>query len=178
MCWRIPLAVFFMLTIFSCDKLKPSNSIKNDPPDAPSNPVPADGAVNQEISANITWDWNDVDGDSLTFDVYFDEAQEPALIESDRRESWYEPESLEYDHTYYWKVVADDGHGNQTAGPIWHFSTRALRSFDVLGHYNNSEHGPYYEITGNIQSSYLYVTNRHSSGTQRLVVNSQYRRYQ
>ncbi|HBC45476.1 MAG TPA: hypothetical protein DCZ43_00370 [candidate division Zixibacteria bacterium] len=154
------------LVTFSCNSLKPSGSVKNDPPDAPSNPYPADGAVNQEISLNMTWGWNDVDGDSLTFNIYFGTDANPPLIESNRRGSSFAPESLQYDHTYYWKVVADDGHGHQTGSPIWQFSTRALRSFDLLGQYTDASQGPFFDISGNIQSSYLYVTNRHSSGTR------------
>jgi hypothetical protein len=25
--------------------------------------------------------------------------------------------------TYYWKILAKDGHTNETASPIWHFTT-------------------------------------------------------
>jgi len=82
------------LVTFSCNSLKPSGSVKNDPPDAPSNPYPADGAVNQEISLNMTWGWNDVDGDSLTFNIYFGTDANPPLIESNRRGSSFTPESL------------------------------------------------------------------------------------
>jgi hypothetical protein len=166
MCKRLLAMLFIALAISSCNGLKPSGSEKNDPPDAPSNPFPSDEAVNQEISINMTWGWNDVDGDTLTFNLYFGTAANPPLIESNRRQPWYDPESLQYNHTYYWKIVADDGHGHQTGSPIWRFSTRALRSFDILGQYTNASQGPYFDLSGNIQSSYLYVTNRHSSGTR------------
>jgi hypothetical protein len=163
---RLLIFLAFALAISACNSIKPSGGIRNDPPDAPSNPYPADGAVNQEIQINMTWGWNDVDGDTLTFNLYFGTAANPPLIESNHRGSGYSPESLEYDHTYYWKIVADDGHGHQTGGPIWHFTTRAIRSFDILGQYTDATQGPYYDLSGNIQSFYLYVTNRHSSGTR------------
>jgi hypothetical protein len=166
MCRLFLSTLLIALAIISCNSLKPSGSVKNDPPDAPSSPFPADGAVNQEISLNMTWSWNDVDGDSLTFNVYFDTISNPALIESNRRAPWYAPESLQYNHTYYWKIVADDGQGHQTSGPIWRFTTRATRSFDILAQYANALQGPFFDLSGNIQSSYLNVTNRHSSGTR------------
>jgi hypothetical protein len=166
MCKRFPVILIIALAILSCNSLKPSGSEKNDPPDAPSNPFPSDGAVNQEISVNMTWGWNDVDGDTLTFNLYFGTAANPPLVESNRRQPGYNPDSLQYNHTYYWKIVADDGHGHQTAGPIWRFTTRAIRSFDVLGQYTDASHGPYFDLSGNIQSPYLLVTNRHSSGTR------------
>ena len=166
MCRRILSLAIIASMVFSCNSLKPSNSAKNDPPDAPSDPHPTNGGVNQEISVNLTWGWNDVDGDSLSFNVYFGAVADPPLVESSRRSPSYTPESLQYDHTYYWKIVADDGHGHQTSSPTWQFSTRALRSFDLLGQYTDASQGPFFDVSGNILSSYLYVTNRHSSGTR------------
>lgn len=163
---RLLMIVGIGLLLISCSSLKPSGTEKNDPPDAPSNPVPADGAINQEIDAHLTWGWNDVDGDTVKSDIYFGEATNPPLVDSNRIAGNYDPGILEYNHTYYWKIIADDGHGNQTAGPIWHFTTRAQRSFDVLASYMNAANGPYFDLTGNVQSNYLYVTNRHSSGTR------------
>jgi hypothetical protein len=164
--WVIVISLIALAMILSCSSIKPSGTEKNDPPDPPSNPYPVDGATNQEININMTWGWNDPDGDTLTFDLYFGTDANPPLIQSGLNGSGYSPDSLQYNNTYYWKVVADDGHGHQTGSPVWHFSTRALRSFDFLGQYVDIAQGPYYDVSGNIQSHYLVVTNRHSSGTR------------
>lgn len=163
---RILVLLLIAFAGFSCSSLKPSGTIKNDPPDAPSNPYPADGAIDQDITIHMSWGWNDVDGDTLKFYIYFGTESNPALVDTNLYGGYYDPPTLEYNHTYYWKIIADDGHGNQTAGPIWHFTTRAQRTFNVLASYTNAANGPYFDISGNIQSHYLYVTNRHSSGTR------------
>jgi hypothetical protein len=154
------------LLLVSCSSLKPSGTEKNDPPEAPSNPYPENGAIDQDLDVHMTWSWNDPDEDTVTCDIYLGTETNPPLVDSNLVGGWYNPENLEYSHSYYWKIVADDGHGHQVTGPIWHFTTMAQRSFDVLASYTNSANGPYFDLSGNIQSNYLYVTNRHSSGTR------------
>jgi hypothetical protein len=161
------LAIFGVgMLLISCSSLKPSGTEKNDPPEAPSSPYPANGAIDQDLNVHMTWSWNDPDEDTVTCDIYFGTESNPPLVDSNLVGGWYNPENLEYNHTYYWKIIADDGHGHQVVGPIWHFTTMAQRSFDVLASYTNSANGPYFDLTGNIQSNYLHVTNRHSSGTR------------
>jgi hypothetical protein len=33
---------------------------------------------------------------------------------------------MEYDTTYYWQIVAEDGSGDSTVGPIWSFTTEPI----------------------------------------------------
>jgi hypothetical protein len=35
----------------------------------------------------------------------------------------YDPGTMIYGTTYYWKIVAWDNHGASAAGPVWHFTT-------------------------------------------------------
>ncbi len=95
----------------------------NNPPEPPSNPNPESGAENQSIEMYLSWYCNDPDGDPLTFDVYFGMDTPLPLVSSGQTGSDYEPETLQINTTYYWKIIAHDDHENTTEGPIWYFVT-------------------------------------------------------
>ncbi len=93
----------------------------NDPPFVPNNPIPSDGATNVSIYVSLRWMGGDPDGDLVTYDVYFGTTNPPPQVASNVSE--YEPGILDFNTTYYWKLVAWDEHGAYTEGPIWSFKT-------------------------------------------------------
>ena len=96
----------------------------NDPPNTPSNPDPADGATGVSKNPILDWDGGDPDGDVTYYDVYFDQDPNPTtLVSENQLKTEYEPGELEYETTYYWKIVAEDTFGEVTEGSIWHFTT-------------------------------------------------------
>jgi len=98
---------------------------KNNPPNDPSDPEPADGATDVDINADLSWNCSDPDGDTVTYDVYF-EADDPTpdeLLSNNQSENWYDPGTMEYDTHYYWQIVAWDEYGESTTGSIWDFTT-------------------------------------------------------
>jgi serine protease len=97
----------------------------NNPPNQPSNPSPANGSVDQSINTNLSWTCSDPDGDSLTYDIYFGTSSNPPAVYYGKTSANYDPGTLDYDETYYWKIVARDGNGASTEGQVWHFSTEA-----------------------------------------------------
>lgn len=97
---------------------------ENYPPNVPSNPVPANGGANQSESVTLTWQSGDVDGDAVTYDVYFGTSPTPPLVASDVTTKSYVPGLLAFQTTYRWKVVARDALGAETEGPLWAFITR------------------------------------------------------
>ncbi|MDH7517080.1 MAG: hypothetical protein QHH19_01870 [Candidatus Thermoplasmatota archaeon] len=105
----------------------------NSPPYIPSDPDPENGSINIDVHSNISWTGGDPDGDTVTYDVYF-EADDPTpdiKIAEDIVETWFEPGKLEYETTYYWKVYARDSHGAVTQGPIWSFTTELTPEPDL-----------------------------------------------
>lgn len=74
----------------------------------------------------LSWDEStDPDGSGVTYDLYFDEAQDNLSVKASDLEtnSYTFTEVLNYETTYYWKVMAKDGQGGQTEGPVWNFAT-------------------------------------------------------
>jgi len=95
----------------------------NRSPNVPSNPIPENNASFVSGTTSLQWECTDPDEDTLTFDVYFSPDNEPALVASNQSELIYNPGTLIKDTQYYWKIVAKDGQGNETEGPVWIFTT-------------------------------------------------------
>jgi hypothetical protein len=93
-------------------------------PYLPSNPSPEDDTEYlMDFNTDLRWDGGDPQGDTVTYDVYFGTTNPPSLIASDILDTSYDPGLLDYDMTYYWRIVADDNNGSITYGPTWTFST-------------------------------------------------------
>ncbi len=50
----------------------------NEPPKPPSNPSPKNDSMNQPLALVLSWDCDDSDGDSVTYDVYFGTGTNPS----------------------------------------------------------------------------------------------------
>ena len=99
----------------------------NNSPDAPSNPSPADGAIDVSLSPTLSVDVSDSDGDTMDVSFY-DEFD--VLIGTDigvvsggsASVVW---SGLDYSTTYGWYAVADDNNGGSTSSTTWYFTTTA-----------------------------------------------------
>ncbi|UCF50493.1 MAG: DUF2341 domain-containing protein [Thermoplasmatales archaeon] len=96
----------------------------NNPPNIPSGPNPSDGATNVDVTIDLSWTGGDPDGDDVFYDVYFGDYSPPPKMVSNQSSTSYDPGTLDYDTTYYWKIIAWDEHGDTAEGPEWDFSTR------------------------------------------------------
>ena len=97
--------------------------IQNNPPNTPSNPDPEEGATDVDVDADLSWTGGDPDGDTVYYDVYFGTSNPPPLKATGLTDTTYDPGTMDYGETYYWKIVAEDEHGAETEGPIWDFTT-------------------------------------------------------
>jgi len=95
----------------------------NQAPNTPSNPNPVNGSANVDINADISWNCSDPDGDTLTYDIYFGTTSPPPLVYSNYSYTTYNPGTMQFNTTYYWKIVAVDFYGASTTGPEWNFKT-------------------------------------------------------
>jgi len=123
--WKIiawdPYGTFNTSSIWSFT----TGSEVNFPPDLPSDPSPEDGGTDVDIEQDLLWFCSDPDGDNLTYDVYFeaDDTTPDIKVADDQTINTFEPGSLHYSTTYYWKIVAKDEKGASTVGNIWSFTT-------------------------------------------------------
>jgi len=97
---------------------------ENNPPNKPSNPIPANGSTNININIDLQWTGGDPDGDPVTYDVYFGTNTPPPKESDNQTETIYDPGSLNLNTLYYWMIIAWDNHSASTKGPIWSFRTR------------------------------------------------------
>lgn len=124
---RLALITILVTSFFiGCDDSGSPTGDKNSPPSIPSLPIPADSSINQPITSHLKWFCEDPDDDTLRYDVYFDSLSDPKLVSSNQIEYTYEPDTLKSCTTYYWVIVARDGQGNFSTGPVWCFTTLDL----------------------------------------------------
>jgi subtilisin family serine protease len=121
-------------------------------PSAPENPTPANGAT--DVAVDTTLDWDDCVA-TTEYDVYLDTTSPPSSLVDTVTDSSYDPGTLDYDETYYWKIVARNA-GGETSGPEWNFSTESAGAAekndfngdgqgDILWrHYGNGKNAVWY----------------------------------
>jgi hypothetical protein len=99
----------------------------NYPPDKAFNPFPEDGESVVPIDVILAWNGSDPNiGDSIKFDVYFDDVYPPVQRTFNQTENFYDPygqQNLSLYKTYYWKIVTWDSKGLSSVGDIWNFTT-------------------------------------------------------
>jgi len=96
----------------------------NQPPYEPSDPYPNNGSTNVSIDVILNWTGGDPDNDSVTYDIYFGTTTTPPLISSNQTQNSYQPDTLNFNTTYYWIIIAWDNYNESTTGPLWSFTTK------------------------------------------------------
>ncbi len=96
----------------------------NSPPSAPYAPEPFNGAVAIPVNVMLGWQCEDIDGDTLVYDVYLGTAMNPPLLAADVPNNYFTPPGLTAGVKYYWRIVARDPLGLEQSSPTWNFTTR------------------------------------------------------
>jgi len=84
---------------------------------------PSLGVSNIGTSVVLKWSASDPDHDPITFDVYFGSLNPPPFVATTAQLSYPLP-TLEWETTYYWRIVARDGPHSQTSTGVYSFTTR------------------------------------------------------
>ena len=95
----------------------------NRAPSQPSTPSPKNGESYVQTTPVLSWIAEDPDGDLVTFDVYFGTSNPPLKIINNQSSLSFNPGTLAYQITYYWRIFSWDGFGESTNGPVWSFTT-------------------------------------------------------
>jgi|GEM_PF-2184697 len=90
---------------------------------APYNPTPTDGATDQAIETQLTWEYNNPPESTVTYDVYFGTEEIPPLVATGITEATYDPGTLDYNTQYNWQILANDDQGTTALGAKWTFTT-------------------------------------------------------
>lgn len=94
----------------------------------PFAPILVAPALNSEINGTSTilsWTASDVDGDTLTYDVYLDTNSDPTtLVSENQSTTTFDALNLSASSTYYFKVVVKDGNVGNSIGQVWNFTTK------------------------------------------------------
>jgi hypothetical protein len=94
-----------------------------EPPYTPSDPFPLNESTGIPITADLSWTGGDPNGDPVTYDVYFGTTSSPPKVVSNQSALLYNPSTITYNTTYYWKIIAWDNPSSSTIGPLWEFTT-------------------------------------------------------
>jgi len=113
------ILILIAAIVFGCDK-----SESNSAPELASSPSPADNSENIEISIDLQWQCTDIDGDKISYDIYFGTNENPEIIASGITTNSYPIDNLEFNTSYYWKINSIDDEGNETEGSTWSFQTK------------------------------------------------------
>jgi len=86
-------------------------------PNAPTNPIPQNGASIGSTSVVLQWSMG---AQYTSFNISFGTSQTPPFVGTTQTRS-YDPGPLQYGQTYYWSVAGSDG-SSSIAGPTWQFT--------------------------------------------------------
>ncbi|RED47793.1 fibronectin type III domain-containing protein [Seonamhaeicola aphaedonensis] len=105
--------------------LTEGDGVSNHLPFAPELVAPAMNSEIDGTSTTLSWTASDVDGDTLSYDVYLDTNSSPSTKVSEGQSGTsYDATGLSAASTYYFKVVVKDGNGGATIGQVWSFKTK------------------------------------------------------
>jgi hypothetical protein len=118
----VVLASALVLATFTIPAI--ATPLPNNPPNIPHNPGPANDSTNVSIYIFLNWTGGDPDGDPVTYDVYFGKVSSPEKVVANQSATTYNPASMNYSTTYYWRIIAWDNQSASATGPLWEFTTK------------------------------------------------------
>ena len=127
-------------------ELKLSFEPEIDLPDCATGPIPWNGATNRPINQNI--DWSD-GGGATSFNIYFgtDSTPDSGEYKGNQASGSYNPGTLQYNTTYYWRIDPKNSAGTKTGCNVWSFTTAPPPSYSVTGQVK-SRRWPYEPVAG------------------------------
>lgn len=95
----------------------------NVPQEEPILEYPQENAVNIPTSFTFQWECSDYENDPIIYDLYLGNNPSPTLLAGDLPNLHFQISGLNAGTKYYWKVVAEDSHGNISESIVQSFTT-------------------------------------------------------
>lgn len=103
------------------------STTNNRPPDAPVLVAPADNVLNQALSLELKWTGDDIDNDSLTYEVTLrNDINDDVIVYPDLEDEVLQLTNLSFGTKYFWQVSANDGVNPPVLSAVRSFSTTAF----------------------------------------------------
>ncbi|AYA35932.1 DUF2012 domain-containing protein [Hymenobacter oligotrophus] len=143
-------------------------STSNQRPNAPTKPLPATAATNQDINLKLKWKATDPDaGDSLRYDVVLyqsNSSQQQSLL-SNSRDTTVQVSNLKFNTTYFWQVTVRDKAGETVRGDVWTFTTKPMPELRYLFARETNGNTDIYAADGAADGVVIRLTNAASIET-------------
>ena len=110
----------------------------NSPPVKPHSPLPENNSLNQPLEILLDWYSEDLDGDSLFYDLYFGTQNNLELIDEGLCNHVFYLSNLKHNTRYFWKVVVRDGL-YIVEGDVWSFETLVPNIPPLIGKMSGME---------------------------------------
>lgn len=117
---KLTTTLLILSIIFSNINCK--TGIFNEAPNKPTFWYPENNSSLIDIPSKLDWNCIDTDNDILNYEVYFGTENPPAFLVSDIDVSEYFGITVESQETYYWKIIAEDEHGEKAESEVWSFT--------------------------------------------------------
>ncbi|MEO1628187.1 MAG: hypothetical protein AAFV25_23765 [Bacteroidota bacterium] len=145
------------------------DTLQNAVPTQAENPMPSDGAAQQQVDLRLSWEASDADeNDELRYQLLLFGSDFSQQLEfTDLRDSFVDLQDLEYGATYYWQVIVTDGKSDPVNGDVWSFSTVPFPDLRYLFTRNNN--GIYQIISSDANGLEVALTDESNSSWRPLM---------
>jgi hypothetical protein len=89
---------------------------------------PANDSTGVPLTIELAWSATDDEGEDITYDVYFGTDNPPSIVYTGYTSDSLVIDTLNWQTTFYWKVIANDTYSNITESSVKTFSTTTTQA--------------------------------------------------
>ncbi|MEW6088255.1 MAG: M36 family metallopeptidase [bacterium] len=109
------------------------------------------------LDVTLQWEVNNInEGDTISYDVYFDTSGAGTKIAENISDSSYTLNNLEYRKTYYWRIIYRDKNKFESRGPVYRFKTTMAGDIDKNGIVDGDDLVPFANSFGSTKDFSMY----------------------
>ncbi|MCP4581297.1 MAG: hypothetical protein GY839_06735 [candidate division Zixibacteria bacterium] len=147
------LSILIVFTFYGCD----TRSTKYLDPSSQGSfsPYPDDNSTNNPVRQTLTWEYKSIaDSYNYRYSICFGKDSSPELVSINQEEIYFlPPDMLDYETTYYWKIVAHDSGSDPAESPVWSFKTAGIEEMFLVRSYETGA----VAIDVHVEGDYAYI---------------------